>query len=175
MKTKPDPMPLLFTVGHGRILKPADILRLVKQHDPDACPIVVDVRDSRVSRRNRAFDFSDRPVVDRDGKIVPGCAYSWCKDLGSPSRKHPWVPTPLGKQGLKLLAQTIRREGDTLYRGPLVLLCSETDPAKCHRRQIAEELVRRVPGLRIVHLDSKAEKPNDRREARDEWEATEEE
>ena len=172
-----DPMPILFTIGHGRTLKPADILRLVKEHDPVACPIVVDVRDSRVSQRNRAFDFSEVPVLGEGngqsvGEVIPGCRYVWFPKLGNPTRKLPWVPDEKAEVALEILARVIRREGDTLYQGPLVLLCSEAKPAKCHRREIAEELARRVPGLRIAHLGSES-RPIGRRQARDEWEAPE--
>lgn len=148
-------MPILFTVGYGLRLKPADIIRLVKEHDPNASPIVVDVRDSRESRRNKAFDFRDREYVDRvEERFIPGCRYVWYRNLGNPSRKLPWAPE-LGvgaPEAMDLLATTICRKGDTVYAGPLVLLCCETDHRRCHRADIADELARRVPGLEVVHL-----------------------
>ena len=149
-------MPLLFTLGHGRSLKPADILRLVKCHDPDACPIVVDVRDSRVSRRNCAFDFSMVPVLGKGngqwiGEVIPGCRYVWFKELGNSSGKLPWVTNDRAEEALEAIAKTLRREGDTQHRGPLVLLCAETDPKRCHRSEIAERLAM-MTGCSLVHL-----------------------
>lgn len=147
-----DAMPVLYTIGHGRSLKPEDILRLVEEHEPHACPIVIDVRDSRVSRRNRAFDFDGGQHSDRSGTIIPGCRYVWFRCLGNPSRKLPWVPGEEVEEDLALVARAIRRVVDTIYSGPIVLLCSETDYRRCHRRDVAAELVKRVPGLKVVHL-----------------------
>ena len=151
-----EPMPILFTIGHGRALKPADILRLVQEHDPDARPTVVDVRDSRRSPRNWAFDFSEVPVLGEGdgqviGELIPGCRYVWYYMLGNPSRKHPWGRMVGAEEALEMLAKTIRREGDTQYAGPLVLLCSERDVAKCHRREIAERLAM-MTGCEVCHL-----------------------
>jgi uncharacterized protein (DUF488 family) len=35
---------------------------------------------------------------------------------------------------------------------PSVLLCSEPDPAQCHRRLVAEYLAKRLGGVKVVHL-----------------------
>lgn len=39
-----------------------------------------------------------------------------------------------------------------LPRGPLALLCSESSPAHCHRRVVAEHAQQVVPNLFVVHL-----------------------
>ena len=111
-----------------------------------------------MSRRNRAFDFSEAPVLGKGngweiGEVIPGCRYAWFKELGNPSRKLPWSPIEPEKaeETLSVLAKTIRREGDTQYAGPLVLVCSETDYRRCHRREIAERLAE-MTACEVIHL-----------------------
>ena len=47
------------------------------------------------------------------------------------------------------VAETLDRR---LFDVPTVLLCSEPEPERCHRRLAAEYLAEKWGGLRVVHL-----------------------
>ena len=84
--------------------------------------------------------------------------------LMTTERAEAYAPalTMLGAMQIELLNRHIRRsrtqravdtqlDRDT-FDTPTVLLCSEPDPAHCHRRLLAEYLRDRWGGLRIAHL-----------------------
>lgn len=149
----------IYSIGYHPALKREDIVRLVQQHEPNAIPIVVDIRATRGARRNKAFDLRKHPGTSRPiGEMIPGCRYVWLEDLGNQSKRLPWVRGPRAVEVLNLLAKTVAGQTETVYRGPIVLLCRCADAAKCHRTEIAEvvaNLVFLMTGerLEIVHLE----------------------
>jgi uncharacterized protein (DUF488 family) len=130
--------PVVWTVGHSdrtaedlvALLRDAGIRR------------VVDVRASPFSRRH---PWHARPELERRCAAA-GLGYSW---LGA------------GLGGLRPEGYDAHRDSDSYARAlaeldtlaraePSVVLCAEKDPANCHRRFIADDLVRR--GFEVRHL-----------------------
>jgi uncharacterized protein (DUF488 family) len=65
--------------------------------------------------------------------------------------------TPRWREGIEKLAALIRNRADMYEEG--CLLCSEIDPAKCHRSFVALELATELPGLEVSHLISQDSHP----------------
>jgi uncharacterized protein (DUF488 family) len=73
--------------------------------------------------------------------------------LSSRRRSQRW------KQGIGVLASMVR---DRSISGQIgCLLCSEADPARCHRSLVALELEAKLPDLRISHLISQDRHPRE--------------
>jgi len=73
--------------------------------------------------------------------------------LSSLRRSQRW------KQGVEVLASLVRDRADHGQTG--CLLCSEADPARCHRSLVALELESKLPGLRVSHLISQDRHPRE--------------
>ena len=71
--------------------------------------------------------------------------------LSSLRRSQRW------KQGVEVLASLVRDRASNGQTG--CLLCSEADPARCHRSLVALELEAKLPDLRVSHLISQGRHP----------------
>lgn len=155
----------VYVIGCNPSLKPKDILRLVKQHEANPIPIVVDIRATRGARINKAFDLRKVPALGVGngryiGEVIPGCRYVWTPELGNASRKLPWRPADVKKarKVIEVAATYFDPQADAQMRGPLVLLCGCREARKCHRSQVADALadeVERLTGERpeVLHLE----------------------
>ncbi len=144
---------VVLTVGHGR-LAGETLAGLVAAAGVDE---LVDVRRTPFSRRNPQFN---RDQV-ADVLAGAGVAYQWWEALGGRRETRPGSPnvgvTPaelrgyadhLGSgQGYAALTALAERARATA----LAIMCAEGDPARCHRRLLADALVA-VAGLAVVHL-----------------------
>jgi hypothetical protein len=157
----------LYSIGYNGMppLKPKDIVHLVGQYESNAIPIVVDIRESRGARRNKAFDLRKVPRFGTGsgkavGEVIPDCRYVWCQTLGNPSRKLPWEPTNRegAQRTIEVAAKHVAGLSSPLYVGPVILLCGCAKAAKCHRTPVAEAIADEIEKLtgerpRIVHLE----------------------
>jgi uncharacterized protein (DUF488 family) len=112
------------------------------------------VLDVRASPRSPKPGFSRAPL--RRALEAAGLAY-----IGLPEAGNPFYAEAEGD-----LAGVLARYGDHLAAHPELvaavhaaaqgarsaLLCAEANPARCHRRVLAEELAARDPEVRVVHL-----------------------
>jgi uncharacterized protein (DUF488 family) len=63
------------------------------------------------------------------------------------------------REGLRKLAALVKDRAGAHEVG--CLLCSEFDPARCHRSAVALELAGEVPGLEVSHLISSGRQPRE--------------
>ena len=138
-----------MTVGHGD-LGYADVERSLLRH---GVTMIVDVRSAPYSRH--APDFSKRVIEELTA--VAGISYRWMGDRlgGLPTADE--TPAADGGRDWHQVARTpafdaALDELATLARGGRVaILCSELNPARCHRGlHLAPELERR--GFEIHHI-----------------------
>ncbi len=156
----------LATVGyHGRSVE--EVVRLAHEALGDFAPqpdakngraiCFVDVRRNPTSRDPRWRCERIRGALAR-----LGCIYSVPRGrentaaLGNAGDTAEWVKIDEGhaKATVSSLAAMIRN--DDL---PLVLLCLERDPARCHRTAVAAAIAALVPGLEVVHVPAEAPAP----------------
>ncbi|WP_202213862.1 DUF488 family protein [Methylacidimicrobium sp. AP8] len=142
----------VFTLGHGTrslgefvlILKAAGIR------------LVVDIRTIPRSRHNPQFNRERLPAA----LAAEGIGYEHWAVLGG--LRHPKRDSPNGAwrnssfrafadymQTPEFASAVVRLE-QTSRRTPLVLLCAETVPWRCHRSLVADALL--VRGVPVVHL-----------------------
>jgi len=67
--------------------------------------------------------------------------------------------TPRWREGIQKLAALVTGRADSGEVG--CLLCSESDPTKCHRSLVALELASELPGLEVSHLISHKRHPRE--------------
>lgn len=147
-------MATLWTIGYERLLPGA----LVAELEAAGVERLVDVRYRPQSRRAGMSKT-------RLGELLRahGIAYEHRRALGTPAdlrwlfknrrvaegregfRAH--MRAPEGSQALDELAAEVGGGGPRT-----ALMCLEAEPAECHRRVLAEELQRRLPGLEVVDL-----------------------
>jgi uncharacterized protein (DUF488 family) len=162
---------MLKTVGHSnRSL--SDLIDLLKSSNVS---YVVDIRSTPHSTRFPHFNrlqlekslqgtgidylylgdlLGGQPRVDEDehgtkwtqGHLDPHL-------LSSLRRSQRW------KQGIEVLASLVRDRANDGQIG--CLLCSEADPARCHRSIVALELETKLPDLRVSHLISQDRHPRE--------------
>ncbi len=139
---------VVYTMGYGGRSAPS-LVRLLKEHGVDV------VCDVRFSPRSRFTPWANYYVVKGSGPIKrlieeAGLEYRWVGDLlGNPQPKDPSLAhfkalmrREAGRRTAALRALARRRR--------VCLLCASKDPARCHRRIIAEYLERKR--FRCVHL-----------------------
>jgi uncharacterized protein (DUF488 family) len=142
----------LWTIGYERLLPG---------------PLIAELEAAGV---RRVLDVRFRPQSRRPGMSKTrlgatlaehGIAYEHRRGLGTPADLR--VLYRAGRVAEAAAAYrthvetTARAEVDALAAElgsapPTALLCLEADPAECHRSVLAECLVARRPGLRVVHL-----------------------
>lgn len=130
----------VYTVGHSS-LPLEDLCATLKA---EGVSIVVDVRRFPSSRRNPQYA---RKVLQGALELA-GIRCLWLGDALGGVRRGGYehhMTTEEFRRGIVALESVARR-------APTAILCAERDPSACHRRFIADELVRR--GWRVVHLTS---------------------
>jgi uncharacterized protein (DUF488 family) len=145
-------VPRLFTIGYEKLLPP----ELVNELELAGVKRLIDVRYRPQSRR---------PGMSKTrlGRLLGdhGIAYEHRRTLGTPPDirwlfKHKREAE--GREQFRAhVEETAAAELDALaaeldHAPATVLLCLEADPAGCHRRVLAEQLLRRRPGLEVVDL-----------------------
>jgi uncharacterized protein (DUF488 family) len=147
-----DPRAGIFTIGHSNLSIDDLITRLVT----NAIDTVVDVRSQPVSKYSPHFNR----VELADSLKQSGVRYSFMgKQLGGRPdsgqyydadgyvRYDLWSASPDFQQGIALLEKAARRHR-------LALLCSEADPAHCHRHLLIARVLaeRGWPREQIMHI-----------------------
>lgn len=117
--------------------------------------MVIDVRALPLSRR---AGFSKRILAA--SLAAAGIGYVNLKALGTPkegraaAHHHDYAKFwPIVEKQLRTpeAALELRQAADIASRQPSALLCFEADPAKCHRRRVAELLAEGF-GFQVEHL-----------------------
>ena len=160
---------MLITVGHSNRSLP-ELIDLLKTSNDS---YVVDIRSTPHSTRFPHFNqlqlekslqstgidylylgdlLGGQPGLDQDlasakwtqGRLDPHL-------ISSLRRSQRW------KHGVEVLASLVRDRASNGQTG--CLLCSEADPARCHRSIVALELETKLPDLRVSHLISQDKHP----------------
>ncbi len=136
-------MKKLYTLGYEGL----DITRFLKELKCMKVDVVVDVRRQTSSRRK---DFSKNSL--ENSLLQKEINYIDLHELGTPKE----VGDSLKKSGdydaffdayrivLRKKNQEVERICDLLKKNNVLLLCYERDHDKCHRKIIAEEVVRKL-------------------------------
>ena len=145
-------MPRLFTIGYEKLLPP----ELVNELQLVGVERLIDVRYRAQSRRPGMSKTRLGQLLGDDG-----IAYEHRRALGTPPDIRWFFKNKREAEGRERfrahVEETAATELDALAaeldRAPAtVLMCLEADPAGCHRRVIAEQLLRRRPELEVVDL-----------------------
>jgi hypothetical protein len=127
----------LYTIGYGN-RQPDDFFAML----PADCTVI----DVRRSPRGWHAEYGEQRLRARLGRRY----LSWPALGNSSGSADTWTPAEGVAHAwgfLDALISHIETGGV-----PVVLMCAEADPLQCHRRFVAEEIARRVPGLQFVHL-----------------------
>jgi uncharacterized protein (DUF488 family) len=134
---------ILFTIGHStKTLE--EFLQLLKLYEIKR---VVDVRRFPQSKR---FPHFNRTNLEQ---IIPaqGMMYSWSGDTLGGFRKEGYQEHMKSEEftkGINLLLSLAERE-------QTVIMCSEKDWTRCHRKEIAEYLTKQ--GHQVIHIVSETQ------------------
>ncbi len=145
-------MTTLYTIGYERLLPP-DLVNELKVAGVER---LIDVRYRPQSRR---------PGMSKTrlGELLGdhGIAYEHRKALGTPPDIR-WLYRAGRSEEARLafsehIERTAAEDLDALAREldrapATALMCLEADPAECHRRVLAESLLRRRPEIAVVDL-----------------------
>ena len=145
-------MPTVWTIGYERLLPP----ELVAELEAARIERVIDVRYRPQSRR---------PGMSKTrlGQLLGehGIAYEHRKALGTPPDIRWYFRNHREAEGREAFREHVEAsaagELDALAAEldaapATALMCLEADPAGCHRRVVAEQLLRRRPELEVVDL-----------------------
>lgn len=123
-------------MGHGA-RSAAELVSILKEAQ---IRVLVDVRAYPASRRHPQFSRQALAAALQEAAI----GYEWQGKVLGGYRRAPYT------EHMKTAA--FREAADTLAGRPerLCIMCAESDPAECHRRHIADWLLRRAH--RVVHL-----------------------
>src|SRR5215213_9291562 len=145
-------MPRLFTIGYEKLLPP----ELVNELEVAGVERLIDVRYRPQSRR---------PGMSKTrlGQLLGehGIAYEHRKALGTPPDIRWYFRNHREAEGREAFREHVEAsaagELDALAAEldaapATALMCLEADPAGCHRRVVAEQLLRRRPELEVVEL-----------------------
>ena len=127
----------LLTFGYQGLTGPADLAELLEGTGVDT---IVDVRLQPFGRA----PFNG-PTASRDTVEALGIAYRSDQRLGNLAYKTGGIEINDIEAIEDVLAEL--RAGRSV-----ALLCVCPNPIGCHRSTLAEEAIRRMPGLRVVHL-----------------------
>jgi len=146
-------VPTLFTIGHER-RSLREFIHLLRNAGVDA---VIDVRLRNTSALVGYTKKDDLAFLLAEGF---GLAYEHRPELApTPEILDAYRQEPDWDLYVQRFSQLLQlrspeaagREILAAYRAPC-LMCYEADPARCHRRLVAEWWATRLPGLDIVHL-----------------------
>ena len=128
---------VLYTIGYGN-RQPEEFFAML----PEDCTLI-DVRRNPTGWHG---EYKEPAMRRRLGRRY----LSWPALGNCSGMKDKWVPA----HGMAEAWACIEALCSHLETGgvPVVLMCSEADPMTCHRRFVAEEVARRIPGLQVVHL-----------------------
>ena len=145
-------MPRLWTIGYERLLPPELVNELVHAG-------VDRVLDVRVRPQSRRPGMSKTRLGDLLAEH--GIAYEHRKALGTPpdirwlfrAGRHDEARAAFLEHVERTASEELDALARELGRAPATaLMCLEADPAGCHRRVLAEALLRRAPELEVVDL-----------------------
>ncbi len=138
------PVAAVYTIGHSThpIREFVDLLKHYRIRR------LVDVRRFPLSRKNPQFEKQTLKMALQEA----GIQYLWMGEGLGGYRKEGYVKhtkTPIFKKGLEELIRLANQES-----GSVAVMCAELLWFRCHRRFIADALMKR--GLRVIHiLDSR--------------------
>lgn len=144
-----DAVPVMFTIGHSNHSF-QEFLELLKKHD---ITLVVDVRSQPYSRY--VSHFNRRFLAEHLPQAGIGYLFLGAYLGGRPKEKEYYRPD--GTVDYNVLQQSPRfRKGieevkRLAEKHRLVLLCSEEDPSRCHRKLLVGEVLVRE-GIRVLHI-----------------------
>ena len=128
----------IWTIGHSDRSKDA-LSALLQEYEIDR---VVDVRSSPWSRRHPWHGRSEMESALREISI----SYSWLgAGLGGLRRGD-----YLAHQKSESYREAIEQVLAAMEHERVAILCAEREPWGCHRRHIADDLVRR--GISVLHI-----------------------
>jgi uncharacterized protein (DUF488 family) len=145
-------MATLWTIGYEKLLPE----ELVAELEAAGIERLLDVRYRPQSRR---AGMSKTRLAER--LAGHGIAYEHRRSLGTPADIRWLFKNNRVAEGAPLFRAHVEETASgelhalaaELDRAPRTcLMCLEADPAVCHRRQVADALVARRPGLRVVDL-----------------------
>lgn len=147
-------MPTLWTIGYERLTPDA----LAAELAAAGVRRVLDVRRRPQSRKPGMS--KTRLAATLDGH---GIAYEHRRELGTPPEIRACYRRGAVQEGARRFAAHLEAEAadelDALAAQlaapdgpPTALLCLEAEPARCHRRVVADALARRRADLRVVDL-----------------------
>jgi len=162
---------MLITAGHSnRSL--SELIDLLKTSNVS---YVVDIRSTPHSTRFPHFNRLELEKSLRDTGIdylylgdllggQPGLDQDLASAKWTQGRLDPHLISSLRrsqrwKHGVEVLASLVRDRASNGQTG--CLLCSEADPARCHRSIVALELEIKLPDLRVSHLISQDSHPRE--------------
>jgi uncharacterized protein (DUF488 family) len=145
-------VPALFTIGYEDDPTPSDLIARLAGAGVER---LVDVRALPRSRRR---GFSRTALAE--ALAGAGIAYEHRRALGNPQPhrdEYRHGDLAAGRRGyLAHLRGPAAAEVDALAASldgpPTAVMCVERDPARCHRRELAAEIVARRPGVDVVDL-----------------------
>jgi uncharacterized protein (DUF488 family) len=127
----------LFTLGYAEVLGPDDLRQMLEWCDIDT---IVDVRLQPWGRAPFNGPRAARATVE-----AVGLRYLHLRDLGNVLYKSDGIQI-LNIEAIEIVL-TMLRAGHGV-----ALMCACPRPEGCHRRFLAEEAVRREPGLHVIHV-----------------------
>ena len=145
-------MARLYTIGYERLLPP----ELVNELKVASVGRLIDVRYRPQSRRPGMSKTRLAELL-----ADHGIAYEHRKALGTPPDIRWHFKNKREAEGREAfrthVEETAAGELDTLAQEletapATVLMCLEAEPAGCHRRVLAEQLIARRPGLEVIDL-----------------------
>ncbi len=154
---KPEPPPLILTIGHSTRSLEA-FIDLLKTH---GVKTIIDVRTVPRSRHNPQFNLETLPEALRSVKI----GYKHMRGLGglrharSDSPNRGWHNASFRGFADYMQTEEVEKNLEALIplarRKQICLMCAEAVPWRCHRSLIADAL--RVRGFSVSHIMSKSQ------------------
>jgi putative N-acetyltransferase (TIGR04045 family) len=141
----------LFTVGYQRHT-PESLVEMLREA---GVRILFDVRQRASSRKKGFSKTALQQVLE-----TAGIEYAHLPRAGSPPDvRKDFITTGDRKvftsrylSHIAEVPQVLDEAASLLDDGPACLMCLEADPIGCHRLLFADELIKKVPDLVIVHL-----------------------
>jgi uncharacterized protein (DUF488 family) len=132
----------IFTIGFTK--KTAEVFfRLLKEGEVRK---LIDIRENRVGQ---LAGFAKHPDLAFFLDRICGIAYDYqpvfapTPEIRDAYRKsHDWAQYEKSYAELMVQRQVLEHVDPASFEGRIVLLCSEAEPEKCHRRLVAEMLAR---------------------------------